>query len=64
MYKVCGKLNNKHNIGMGSDSLAQSITVKQGSTVVQGRSVVKRSWSDNFGTLLEKRKVNFPLLGM
>ena len=40
-----------------------SVTVKQGSTVVQGRSILKYSWSDNFDILKEKFKVNFPLLG-
>ena len=38
----------------GSDFAWPSVTVKRGSTVVKGRSIVKCSWSDNFGILLEK----------
>ena len=38
----------------GSDFAWPSVTVKRGSTVVKGRSIVKCSWSDNFGVLLEK----------
>ena len=38
----------------GSDFAWPSVTVRRGSTVVKGRSIVKCSWSDNFGILLEK----------
>ena len=38
----------------GSDFAWPSVTVKQSSTVLKGRSIVKCNWSDNFATLLEK----------
>ena len=50
-HKARGKL--EHNTVTDSDFAWPSVTVKQGSTVVKGRPVVKCSWSDNYGTLLE-----------
>ena len=41
-------------MAMGSDFAWPSVTVKQSSTVLKGRSIVKCNWSDNFATLLEK----------
>ena len=38
----------------GSDFAWPNVTVKQGSTVVKGRSIVKCSWSNNFAILLEQ----------
>ena len=38
----------------GSDFAWPSVTVKQSSTVLKGRSIVKCNWSDKFATLLEK----------
>ena len=43
----------------GSDFAWPSVTVKRGSTVVKGRSIVKCSWSDNFGILFMCLACNF-----
>jgi len=46
----------------GSDFAWPSVTVKRSSTVLNGRSIVKCNWINNFATLLEKAGSEFLMI--